>query len=857
MIRGVTGTVLTRLSDWELLPSAPGGYDSPAALPTHGWLPAVVPGTVAGSARAWAFPPAAAADPDAYDWWFRCRFKANVPEGGHALLRLAGLATVADVWFDGVHRLRSENMFLGHTFELTPLPVLGGSHDLVIRFSALAPLLAVRRPRPRWRTRLVADQNLRWYRTTLLGRIPAWSPGPAPVGPWRSVTLAVASRVAVLDASAVSSWEGAGVFDVTLSVRPLGGRSVVGARLVVSRGDGGTEESVLTVSAPTGTGGTQSITGRARLSTVDPWFPHTHGLPRLYPVTVRIWLEDGSGAAVDLGCTGFRTVTFAGDPSDFGLRVNGVEVFFRGGCWTPLDPLTLLSEPRAYRSALRQLRDAGANLVRICGPTYVESDAFYEACDELGVAVWHDFMFANMDYPIADTGFAATAKAEAGELLTRLGPRPCLAILCGNSEVDQQASMLGLPPEYWSKGWFHLELPDLCQRRLPAVPYWPSSPSGGALPMHPGTGDAHYQGVGAYLRDFDDAQTSGVRFASETLSFANVPEPSTLALLCGGESPSVQSPHWKAHSPRDRDAGWDFDDVRDVYLHRLFGVDPLAARYSDRERYLELSRVVSGEVMARVFAAWRGGERCRGGLVWFWRDLVPGAGWGVVDSTGTPKAAYHYLRRVWRPLAVLLLDRGLNGLQATVLNDSPRARDVVLRVAVYPRGVAAATWVERPLRVDAHGRVTLSVEDQLGGFRDLNHAYRFGPVGYDLVLAELAEPGPEGTSFAEDMFFPGGPPAERAYDIGLAAAVEEAPSGTVLRVTSRRPAFAVRVDVPGYTPDDNYFPLAPGRPKRVAIQPSGGPAGAHGTIRALNCEVPAVVTVPASAGRSRQRGSDE
>ena len=102
----------------------------------------------------------------------------------------------------------------------------------------------------------------------------------------------------------------------------------------------------------------------------------------------------------------------------------------------------------------------------------------------------------------------------------------------------------------------------------------------------------------------------------------------------------VHHPRWKAGVPRDAGTGWDFDDVRDHYLRLLFGVDPAELRRCDHERYLELSRAVSGEAMAAVFGEWRRpGSPCGGGLVLWLRDLVPGAGWGAGRPLGRAEGA--------------------------------------------------------------------------------------------------------------------------------------------------------------------------------------------------------------------------
>src|SRR5262249_52344016 len=150
---------------------------------------------------------------------------------------------------------------------------------------------------------------------------------------------------------------------------------------------------------------------------------------------------------IDLGRVGFRAleVNRGPDGESFGLTINGVDVFCRGVCWTPLDLARLDADPADYRHALERLKDAGVNMLRVSGTMTYETDVFHDLCDELGILVWQDFMFANMDYPSADRIFARAVTLEAQQLLERLEGRPSIVVLCGNSEVEQQAAMLGLP----------------------------------------------------------------------------------------------------------------------------------------------------------------------------------------------------------------------------------------------------------------------------------------------------------------------------------------------------------------------------------------------------------------------------
>src|SRR5262249_23646829 len=186
-----------------------------------------------------------------------------------------------------------------------------------------------------------------------------------------------------------------------------------------------------------------------------------------------------------------------------------------------------------------------------------------------------DSWFDNRDSPAADPGFAANIEAEAKHQLSWLCSHPSVAVFCGNSEVEQQAAMRGAPREVWRNAWFADRLPSLCTEYCPVAGYVPSSPSGGDLPFHVREGVAHYYGVGAYLRSPADLRKDDVKFTSECLGFANVPEPHTASVVMGGGVPATHHPRWKERVPRDTGAAWDFEDVRDFYLQYLFGVDPL------------------------------------------------------------------------------------------------------------------------------------------------------------------------------------------------------------------------------------------------------------------------------------------
>jgi beta-mannosidase len=798
-VRAVSVNQRTAVDRWRAIGVPAGSADSPRDV-RGDWFDASVPTTAAGALRAagaWRFGSERAFD--AEDWWWRTEVV------GPGVLVFEGIATLAEIFVDGERALTSDNMFVG-----LELPVEPGAHELAIRCRALAPELAKKRPRPRWRVPMLEQQQLRWIRTTLLGRTPGWSPPAPAVGPWRPVWLDsrnVSVGAVALDARPDGD---AGLVDVRAELDD----AIDAASIVVTRGD----ERV--VAALVRDGGTWR--GTATLPRVARWWPHTHGEPTRYDVAIEASAR-GEAVTIDLGATGFRTIHVGRE--ELWVRVNGVHVFCRGACWTPLDVVTLRSPGTAYRDAIAQARDAGMNMIRVGGTMVYEDDAFLDALDEAGILLWQDLMFANMDYP-DEAAFVANVTREVDDQLARLQARPSVAIVCGNSEVEQQAAFWGAERARWSPPLFH----EVLAARVAAagLPYTPSSATCGAFPHAANAGPSSYYGVGAYLRPIDDARRAEVRFASECLAFANVPAPSGMP---DGAALRVHHAAWKARTPRDLGAGWDFDDVRDHYVQRLYGVDPTALRMTDHDRYLALGRAATGEVMAQVFADWRRARSMtHGGLIWFLRDLWPGAGWGVVDANGAPKPAWYALRRALAPRALAITDEGVNGLAIHVFNDRPEPLDGELQVALYRSGDVNVGAAAKPMGVPPHTALEVAAGALFDGFLDISYAYRFGPPVAQIVHARMGD--------LEAFWFPAGLPSTREPDLGLAVAATADGDGAALVISTRRFAQSISIDAPGFAPDDDGFHIAPGGSRTVHLR-RVAPGALRGTVSALNSEATA------------------
>ena len=193
-----------------------------------------------------------------------------------------------------------------------------------------------------------------------------------------------ARRVTLEGGLGVLAWEG--------DLRTLGNAVVTGGALELGGSDEPLAREALVLDG-------QAASARLTAQDVSPWWPHTHGEPCLYEARLRLTLETGAEIVVELGRVGFRTLSVDGEDGGFVVTINDTTLFCRGACWTPLDPVSLAADPGAYRTALEQVADAGMNMIRIGGTMVYEDDVLHDLADELGILIWQDFMFANMDYP--------------------------------------------------------------------------------------------------------------------------------------------------------------------------------------------------------------------------------------------------------------------------------------------------------------------------------------------------------------------------------------------------------------------------------------------------------------------------
>lgn len=821
---GILGSAERRLdTGWRLCLTAPGAAARPSELPADAaWVPAEVPGTVAlALTNAGRWSPETREPLHASDAWYAC----TVTGQGEHIIRCEGLATLAEVWLDDAPVLSSTSMFQAHDIPVT----LNGTHRLAIAFRALAAELKKRKAPGRWRPRMIEPSSLRHQRTSLLSFMPGWAPRVDIVGPYRPVSVIDVTARPFASAHVTARLDGdTGYLRVTIEGLRA---SLRGARIACAG-----------ISAELRSGEHGRATSELAIPGVAKWWPHTHGQPALHEVCLEC-----NGTSIALGRTGFRTIEVDrdADGQGFGLVVNGVQVFCRGAVWSAADMIGMPADRERIAPFLMLARDAGMNMIRVPGTCAYEARAFHDLCDELGLLVWQDFMFANFDYPSGDAAFVDSVRKEAADLLRRTAASPSLAVLCGGSEVYQQGAMLGFDEASYRNPLFDEILPAVVAAERPGVPYVAGSPSGGAVPFAADAGVGHYFGVGGYRRPLDDCRRARVRFASECLAFANLP--CVPATVDAGNPEALVAANAELLGlpvPKDAGASWDFADVRDHYLKERFRADPVALRSQDVTRYADLSRAVAAEVMELVFTEWRRhGSSTRGGLVLMLQDLERAAGWGVLSSDGEPKSAYYALKRAFSPLWIGITDESVNGLAVHAVNDTANAIGARIVLTAWREGRTSVVEAGRDVVLPARGGLAVNAYELIGRFFDIAAVHRFGEPSHDSVAATLIDRA-TGRQLAQSWFFPdahAGPVPEAAMTVRL----DQHDGAPCLVLTADRVARFVEIADSGHLPEDNFFHLAPGCERRIRLAPRPGVrvadsklSAARGWVRAINAPHP-------------------
>ena len=651
------------------------------------------------------------------NWVYRADFDWRTDTEDRHDLVADTLDTMATISLNGTVVARTANQHRTYRFDITSL-LVDGRNTVTIAFEA--PVTAAQRlstelgDRPR-----AYGHPFNAIRKMASGYGWDWGPdlagagilGSIAVESWSTVRLAAVRPLATVDGDD-------GVLDVHADLEwaagePGAGDNATPARIEVRIGD---QVAGVEVSYPAA-----SAVASVRMSEAELWWPRGYGDPHLYPVSVALTAADQLQGSWE-GRVGFRTVSLSTAPdaagSEFVISVNEKPVYIKGANWIPDDALMSRLTPDTYRSSLLDAVDAGMNLMRVWGGGIYEREEFYDLCDELGLLVWQDFLFACAAYS-EDEPLYSEVEAEAREAITRLSSHASLAVWNGNNEniwgFVEWGWRPGLAGRSWGDGYYTELLPRLVAELDSRTPYSPGSPFSYAPYHHPNDyrhGSMHIWDVWNQV-DYSHYRDYPARYVSE-FGFQGPPAWSTLTSVVHDEPLDPYGPQMLVHQ-KAADGNGKLERGLGRHLPK-WATDPVA-QMDDWHWTTSLNQARAVAFGIEHFRSLY--PLNRGAVVWQLNDNWPVISWAAVDWHGIRKPLWYALRAVYAPRLLTIQPRiNSHGVEVPTLvahNDSDEQWQGDVTIARRSTGVGSDVLAEQQLQLnlDPRGAVSIALDGDI------------------------------------------------------------------------------------------------------------------------------------------------
>ncbi len=597
------------------------------------------------------------------NWDYQTTFKVSDAElkNEQAELIFDGLDTYAEVFLNGKQIQKTDNMFRQWIVPVKSI-LVKGDNVLQIKFKSsvnvgneLAKKVAFKLPEsPRSMVRK-AQYQFGWD----------WGPRLVTAGIWKDVKLNFWNNAKIqniqLEQKSLTTAKGQLSFNIEVFADKPGGY-----QLAIN----GLNPKAFTLQK-----GLNKVSVPYEVKNPKLWQPSGWGKAELYDFKV-ILTEKGKKLDEESLRHGFRTVKLVQEKDakgkSFYFLVNGKPLYAKGTNWIPADSFLPRITKEKYYKLIKDAKDANMNMIRIWGGGVYEDEAFYKACDENGILVWQDFMFAGSFYP-SDDAFTENVKEEVKYQVRRLQNHPSIALWCGNNEVDEAIVNWGYQKQFkytkedslqvWKdyRKVFHEVIPQTLNETLAPGNniYWPSSPSIGWGHKESLTeGDSHYWGVWWGEQPFEMYEEKVPRFASE-YGVQGMPSMEAVKSMFSGKADlSLQNPVIKAHEKHAR--GW---QIIDGYMARYY------TPQTDLVKYNYLSQLLQARAMQVAIEAHRRAMPYNmGSLYWQINDCWPVVSWSSIDYLGNWKAAHYQAKRSFEQYLIAIENKD-GVLKTRVIND--------------------------------------------------------------------------------------------------------------------------------------------------------------------------------------------
>ena len=692
------------------------------------------------------------------------------------LLNGEGLDTLATIRLNGKLLGATDNMFRRWQFDAKPLLQVG-ANELEIRFESTFPLDGPEKKSGiKGRYIRKAPYHYGWD----------WGPTLVDAGVWKPIGLLAYDTARIGDIGIAQDHSQVGVVGLTskIALADAPPNAELRARVTVELNGKMVGSDVQNV---------RNGNATSAVSIRDPqlWWPNEMGGHPLYDVKIEL-LNGDQILDSKQRRIGLRTIALlpANAERAVQLSVNGVPFFAKGSNWIPSDSFA----PRVTNAKLRAYVAAATashmNMLRFWGGGYYEEDALFDACDESGILVWEDFKFANNWYPSADPIWMDNVRAEVAQQVERLHTHPCIAVWCGNNEIE---AIVG---DDWRAGYNQL-FGDLIggavRQKLPDAVYTLSSP---------GLGDEHYWGVYHVGQSFEAFR--GVHGFISEFGMQSFPEPRSVdEFTSPADRVSTDTAVMSAHQKGKGNA-----TILD-YINRYFR----APRSFDDT--LWLSQIMQGYGVQTGVESWRREmPRSTGSLIWQLDDCWPVASWSAIDSYGRPKALQYLTRHFYAPLLVSgVADAQSGRVSLWLTSDLRQKTSSTLRWQVTD---CAGNWL-RTGKIEAEIGPQSSREIANVDLSDLLQEKGAG----DLLIWLYFE-GDDAKVLSENLVFFGRPKSLKLQNPQIQTHAQLQGDGFLVTLTAQKTALWTWLSLESgdATYDDNFFHLRANEPRQILVTPA-------------------------------------
>lgn len=356
--------------------------------------------------------------------------------------------------------------------------------------------------------------------------------------------------------------------------------------------------------------------------------------------------------------------------TSFYFKVNGTPFYAKGANYIPQDLFLPRVDSAAYEALIKNVVDLNMNMIRVWGGGIYENDYFYDLCDQYGILVWQDFMFANSMYPKSPI-FIENIRAEVRDNVKRLRNHPCIALWCGNSEIEVAWGNWGWQKQYgYSKSdsteiWntytsiFHELIPQTLKELDGTRPYVPTSPlSNWGKPENFNHSSMHYWGVWHGREPIENFAKNVGRFIAE-YGYQSFPDYETLAKVMKTEDLHLESEQMKNRQKSYIGNGIIADNIK-KYAHKE----------DDFAKWIQLSQQVQAHAYGYAIRQHRvQTPHCMGTLFWQLNDCWPGPSWSIIDYYGNKKVAYESVKKHYKP-QIASFEITKNGADISLVSDA-------------------------------------------------------------------------------------------------------------------------------------------------------------------------------------------